>query len=134
MDFNKKILKPINKKGALKSYNDKGVKVDFESKSDGHTFSGELDGKGKGKLTYKGKWMGFGFEENFHTDGKHETKFSRKRTIGGKDFNFKLGYKHGKNGIFNGDLDFSFDTAFSRTMFGGKNDFSVKAETKFKLG
>ena len=31
MDFNSKILKPINKTGALKSFNGSGVKVNFSS-------------------------------------------------------------------------------------------------------
>jgi len=44
MDFNKKILDPITKKGALKAYNTKGVKLNFKSVRDGHEFSGAFEG------------------------------------------------------------------------------------------
>ena len=71
MDFNKKVLDNITKKGALKAYNTKGVKLTFKSKVGGHEFSGNMKGMGKPALngsakgkasgdgTYKGQWMGF---------------------------------------------------------------------------
>ena len=79
MDFNSKIINPITKKGALKTHNKKGVKVNFASKSDGHSFSGCIGGDGKGKLSYKGKWMGFGVEKTLNTSGVSEVKLSKSR-------------------------------------------------------
>ena len=60
MDFNAKVLNPITtKNGDLRSYNDKGVKLSFNSVSKGHTFAGKLGNDGNGDCSYKGKWMGF---------------------------------------------------------------------------
>ena len=134
MDFNKKIIEPMTKKGALKSYNDTGVKVNFDSTSDGHTFKGELDGKGKGKLTYKGKWMGFGLEKSFHTSGVGEFKLNRTRSFGGRDMDFKLGWKGDAKAHLMGDLDLGVKTAFTKNFMGGSNDFSINATTKFRVG
>ena len=58
MDFNSKVLKPITG-GALKSFKDRGLNINFKHKSTGHEFSGKLENSGKGNAVYKGKWMGF---------------------------------------------------------------------------
>ena len=59
MDFNAKVLKPITTTGALKSYNTKGLKLSFNSTSDGHVMAGKIGNNGHGDCSYKGKWMGF---------------------------------------------------------------------------
>lgn len=43
MDFNKKILDPINDDETLRAFNTQGVHVKWKTESDGHTFSGKLD-------------------------------------------------------------------------------------------
>ncbi len=79
MNFNSKVLNPITKSGALKSFNTSGVKVDFKSVSNGHTFGGSLGDDGTGKLTYKGNWYGMDLSKELGSNGARKISVTKKK-------------------------------------------------------
>lgn len=130
MNFNSKILDPIVKKGALKSYNQEGVKLAVSSKSDGHTFGGSLDADGSGKMSYKGNWYGMDLSKELSSNGARTVTFGKTKEVMHQNMDFKLQWKTGEAGKFGGDVNLSVSNSFKKCIKDKCHNFSAKTTVK----